>query len=156
MPYDFFQIPVHGGGEATEALNRRLRSGRIAAVRKEFVVAEGAAYWAFCVEYIDGAAAPTGSRAAAKTAKIDYREVLPEAEFQRYAKLREVRKELAARDAVPAYSVFTNEQLATMVQTGVDSLAALGKINGVGEARVDKYGAAIVAALTAASEEAPT
>ena len=152
MPYDFFQIPVQGGGEATEALNRRLRSGRIASVRKEFVVAEGAAYWAFCVEYVDGAAAPTSSRAAAKTAKIDYREVLPEAEFKRYAKLRELRKELAARDAVPAYSVFTNEQLAAIVQTGVDSLAALGKIGGVGEARVAKYGEALLAALSQEAE----
>ena len=154
MPYDFFQIPAQGCGEAAEALNRRLRSGRIASVRKEFVAAEGAAFWAFCVEYLDGAAAPTVSRAGAKSAKIDYREVLPEAEFKQYAKLREVRKELAARDAVPAYSVFTNEQLAAIVQTRADTLAALGTINGVGEARVAKYGEAIVAALAAAGKEA--
>tara|TARA_B110000093_G_scaffold126224_1_gene135070 strand:+ start:945 stop:1652 length:708 start_codon:yes stop_codon:yes gene_type:complete len=82
MPYDFFQIPAHGGAEAAEVLNRRLRSGRIAAVRKEFVLAEGAAFWAFCVEYIDGAAAPSGARNASKTAKVDYRELLPEAELQ--------------------------------------------------------------------------
>jgi superfamily II DNA helicase RecQ len=152
MPYDFFQIPAHGGAEAAVALNRRLRSGRIAAVRKEFVLAEGAAFWAFCVEYIDGAAAPSGARNASKTAKVDYRELLPEADFKRYAKLRELRKELAARDAVPAYSVFTNEQLAAIVQTRVDSLAALGKIGGVGEARVAKYGAALLAALSQEAE----
>ena len=41
---------------------------------------------------------------------------------------------------MPAYALFTNEQLAEMVQRRVRTLAALREIAGVGEARIEKYG----------------
>ena len=75
--------------------------------------------------------------------RIDYKEVLSEADFTVFAKLRELRKTFAEKEAVPAYSIFTNEQLAAMVTEKPSSLAELGKINGLGEARVKKYGEAI-------------
>ena len=37
MPFEFIQIPANGQGSAKEELNRLLRGGRIASVRKEFV-----------------------------------------------------------------------------------------------------------------------
>ena len=43
----------------------------------------------------------------------------PRAEFTVFAKLRSVRKLLADRQGVPAYALFTNEQLAAMVQRRV-------------------------------------
>jgi superfamily II DNA helicase RecQ len=81
---------------------------------------------------------------------VDYREVLSAAEFQVYAHLRALRKTLADRDGVPAYALFTNDQLAAMVRQRVDSAAALGRIDGVGPARVEKYGATFLDALRAA------
>ena len=45
---------------------------------------------------------------------------------------------------MPAYAVFTNEQLAEMVQRRVTSAAALREIAGIGEARVEKYGPAFL------------
>lgn len=53
MSYEFYQIPVNGGGEAAEALNRSLRGGRIAGVRKEFVANGENSFWAFCVERVE-------------------------------------------------------------------------------------------------------
>lgn len=53
MPFEFFQIPVSGRPDAVSALNRRLQSGRIASVRKEFVANGEESFWAFCVEYLD-------------------------------------------------------------------------------------------------------
>ena len=42
------------------------------------------------------------------------------------------------------YGVFTNEQLAEMVRQRAGTKAALKGIEGVGEARVEKYGAAVL------------
>ena len=53
------------------------------------------------------------------------------------------------------YALFTNEQLAAMVQSRVTTAAALEKIDGVGPARVEKYGAAMLAVLTAAMPGTP-
>jgi len=51
----------------------------------------------------------------------------------------------------PSYAVFTNEQLAEMVQRRVASAAALREISGVGEARIEKYGAAFLDILKEAA-----
>jgi hypothetical protein len=40
---------------------------------------------------------------------------------------------------VPVYTIFTNEQLAQMVQSRATTKAALEKIAGVGDARIEKY-----------------
>ena len=42
------------------------------------------------------------------------------------------------------YVVFSNEQLAEMVKKKVTSKAALKEIEGVGDARVEKYGAGVL------------
>ena len=54
---------------------------------------------------------------------------------------------MAEREAVPPYSIFTNEQLASMVTQKAESLAALGQIEGIGAARLEKYGALFLEAL---------
>ena len=38
------------------------------------------------------------------------------------------------------YALFTNEQLAEMVTRRTTTIAALGEIDGVGKARIEKYG----------------
>jgi superfamily II DNA helicase RecQ len=68
-----------------------------------------------------------------------------------FARLRALRKERADADGVPAYAVFTNDQLAEMVQHRAVTAAALREIAGVGEARAEKYGAAFLAVLTEAA-----
>ena len=45
---------------------------------------------------------------------------------------------------MPVYVVFSNEQLAAMVRQRVASKAALKEIEGLGDARVEKYGAAVL------------
>jgi superfamily II DNA helicase RecQ len=47
---------------------------------------------------------------------------------------------MSQAEAVPVYAVFTNEQLARMVQLRANSKAALEQIAGVGDARIEKYG----------------
>ncbi len=79
--------------------------------------------------------------------KVDYKEVLSAEDFAVFSKLRDLRKALAEKEAIPAYSIFTNEQLAAMVTGKVESQAALAKIEGIGAARIEKYGAAFLTVL---------
>ncbi len=146
MPFEFIQIPANGQGSAKEELNKLLRGGRIASVRKEFVPNGEDSFWAFCIEFLDGSLGVDRSRSSGP--KIDYKEVLNDADFAVFAKLRDLRKAISDKEAIPAYSIFTNEQLAAMVTGKVDSLTAMGTVPGVGAARLEKYGAAFLALLT--------
>ena len=94
-------------------------------------------YWALCVTYVEGG---ERSPVAPKKGRVDYREILSPEDFEVYADLRRLRKELAERDGVPLYAVFTNEQLAAMVQQRITTREDLGRLAGVGPARIAKYG----------------
>lgn len=138
-----------------QELNRFLASHRVVGVEKHLVSAAGAGpAWVFCVEYLQGAA-PEGRAGAGGLSqpgmKVDYRAILSPEDFGVFSKLREVRKALAERDGVPPYAVFTNEQLAQVVKEKVTTKAGLGKIDGIGTARMEKYGEAVLAALPGAA-----
>lgn len=75
MPYEFFQIPVSGQGGGKDELNRLLRGGRIASVRKEFVVAGENSFWAFCLEVLDGQGADSTARHSVKAEPVDYKQI---------------------------------------------------------------------------------
>jgi superfamily II DNA helicase RecQ len=71
------------------------------------------------------------------------------------SKLREWRKGVAEKEAIPVYAVLSNEQLAAMVQNKVGSKAGLKAIEGVGDARVEKYGDALLHVLAGAGAPPP-
>ena len=54
------------------------------------------------------------------------------------------------------YAVLTNEQLAQVVQKNVQSKAGLKEVEGVGEARIAKYGEALLQLLAVAMPPAPS
>ena len=137
-----------------EDLNAFLRSHRIASVERQFVADGANSFWSVCVTFTEGGSNPTPSnRADGSKKRIDYREVLNEHDFAVFAKLRTLRKALADREGIPAYALFTNDQLAEIVKRNVASKKALGEINGVGEARVEKYGTQFLEALQQANGE---
>ena len=45
MPFEFIQIPANGQGSATEELNKLLRGGRLASVRRDFVANGEDSFW---------------------------------------------------------------------------------------------------------------
>jgi superfamily II DNA helicase RecQ len=91
--------------------------------------------------------------------KLDYREVLSEADFEVFARLRLLRKQVAERDGVPPYAVFSNEQLADLVRQRATTSSAMARIEGIGAARVERYAAVFLpvlqACFTKVSSEAP-
>src|SRR5208282_989818 len=99
------------------------------------------------VSFDDGGTRPI----SAKRGKVDFKDVLSEPEFAVFARLRALRKELADGEGVPAYALFTNEQLAEMVRRRVTSRATLGEVPGVGDARIEKYGEKFLRILTDAA-----
>lgn len=158
MAFQFFVVPARDHGEAAEELNRFLRGHRVLAVDRRWVEQGLDSYWSFCVDYLDRAGAPAPSAGSKSPAdarnRVDYREVLSPADFTRFVRLRTLRAEIAKAEAVPVYTIFTNEQLAKMVQGKAASRADLGKIDGIGEARVQKYGARFIECLKGPSHEA--
>jgi superfamily II DNA helicase RecQ len=151
MAYRFFVIPIRDEGPAAAELNGFLRSHRVLAVDRRWVDQGAASFWSFCVDYLEtqsgGKSGPSGGKNGAGRGKIDYRDALSADDFAVFARLRQVRKEVAQAEAVPVYTVFTNEQLAQMVQARATTKAALEKIAGVGDARIDKYGEQVLEVL---------
>ena len=133
-------VPVHSAEDAATALNQFLGGHRILAIDRQFVADGPNSVWAFCVSFDDSGADATPRSAAGKRGKVDFKDILSPVEFAVFARLRALRKERADAEGVPAYALFTNDQLAEMVQRRVTSDAALRAIPGVGEARVEKYG----------------
>jgi superfamily II DNA helicase RecQ len=154
MPYKSFAIPVHYGDWAERAMNDFLRTHRVLAVDRRWVDQGENSFWAVWIEYLESASEPrTGNMATASSGstapkgKVDYKERLSGEEFEVYVKLRNLRKELAREDGVQLYTVFTNEQLAQMVQQRVRAISDLQQIPGVGEARLEKYGPRVLQML---------
>ncbi len=141
MPFKFFVIPMADSGGVEAELNSFVQSHRVLSVERHWVNQGAASCWALCVDYLDRpAAARVESGRTPPRSKVDYREVLSPEQFSLFAKLRDLRKTIAQADAIPVYTVFTNEQLAEMVRSSAVTKADLENIAGVGDARVAKFG----------------
>lgn len=148
LQYRFFCVPVTNAEDVEADLNTFLRTVQVITLHRDLICQENRFYWAIAVEYAAGQD-DKGGKGEPGRKKIDYKEVLTPADFAIFVKLREWRKETATREAVPLYTIFMNDQLAAMVQKKVSSKAGLKEIEGVGDARIEKYGDAVLAILKA-------
>ncbi len=137
MKHQFFTVPALHSQPAQDELNAFLAGHRILRVEKHFVSDGSNSYWAIDVIWTN-APAPIKDKPA-KPKRVDYRELLDDDDFMLFSRLRELRKQIADAGGVPVYQVFTNEQLAIMVQRHTVSRTALSEIEGIGKARIDKY-----------------
>ena len=140
MQFRIFNIPIPGSDAETEEMNRFLRGNRIIAVEKQLVSAGSAHYWSFCVQFIHSASSQQNIAQGERKEKIDYKNVLDAPTFEVFSKLREYRKQIAENDAVPAYAVYTDAELAEIAKLREINPKNLLTINGIGEKRVEKYG----------------
>lgn len=153
MQYRVFQYPLPTDPELPE-LNAFLTSQRIATVQQSIVNTSGGPMLVFVVESVSGTSQSSG--AAAGKSKIDFREVLSENEFQIFSRLRDKRKEIANSDGVPVYAVFSNAQLADIVQKRVTTKKQLASVPGIGESRCEKYASQLLPILQEAFESTVT
>jgi len=64
-----------------------------------------------------------------------------------FKQLVQLRKTIAIADKVPPYLVFHDKTLHEMVDKMPADMQAMGRISGVGQAKLDKYGNAFLAAI---------
>lgn len=149
MPFRMFLVPVLYGDEAMHELNAFIASHRVAHIERKWIDQGAQSAWAFCVEYV--LASPTGDghpRFQLSRNRIDYKTILSPDEFTIFSLLRELRKELSQQEGVPVFALFSNEQLAQMVQRRCSSNADLLGIEGIGAAKMEKYSEKLLAVLS--------
>lgn len=147
MKYKFFVIPARNPEASETALNAFCSQHRISFIEKHLVSDGADSFWTICIAWLDGEAASIVSTDNRSKPKVDYKQILSETDFSLYLELRNYRKELADLQNVPPYALFTNEQLATMVQQRIITKADLMQIPGVGKSRIDNYGDSFVQKL---------
>ena len=86
--------------------------------------------------------------------KKDPSTVLDESQRALFNTLRAWRKTTADAQGVPPYVVLTDRQLVELIQRRPDSKTALGHVHGIGPAKVERYGDALLKALGTAPAEA--
>lgn len=138
MRIKIFSIPVVGGDRLTQEMNAFFSSKKVLEVEKQLVSLGQSAFWSFCITYIEGSAPPPQE-------KIDYKEVLDAASFQRFARMREIRKRLAEEEGLPAYAIFSNREMAELAKIAELTDAAMQGIKGIGKKKVEKYGRHFIA-----------
>lgn len=139
MQIKLFTIPIMGGEKLLEEMNAFLRSKKVLRVAERLVQENEGSCWCYSIRYIEDG---KGKDKLGKTRKkIDYREVLDEPTYARFSAMRKTRKQLADRDGIPAYAVFTNAELAELAKIEVLTLAKMKTVQGIGAQKVEKYGA---------------
>lgn len=152
MRLKFFVVPALDPERAESEINAFLASHSVASIDRELESTSEGLFWLIAVTYMPpGSSAPSSSRRS--SVKVDYKKVLSEGDFEVFAHLRRLRKDLAESEGVPLYALFTNKQLALMAQDRPASLEDLRGIEGVGEARCEKYGAAFLEAVSRFSKD---
>ncbi len=116
-------------------MNQFLRTNKILEVKDQLVSNENGAYWCFCVRYIERTFNPTSN----DKIMVDYRKVLDGETFKRFSGLREIRKKVAANEGIPAFAVFTDEELAGLAKLGTVTEKNMLSVKGIGEKKVERF-----------------
>lgn len=133
MQIKIFTISIFDDERMNEKMNTFLRSNSVLHIDSHLVNNADGVYWCFCVKYLD-------ERTRENRKKIDYREELDDASFRRFAKMRQIRKQLSQEEGVPAYVIFTDEEMAALAVIEELTLTNMRQIKGIGEKKVEKYG----------------
>ena len=135
MQINIFTIPVGESGSALQEMNTFLNTHKILEIEQKLISNDNGANWCFCVRYNDQAFNP----ASGGKTKIDYRQVLDEPTFQKFSRLREIRKSVAATEGLSAFIVFTDEELAELAKLEEITLKSMLGIKGIGEKKAERF-----------------
>ncbi|MEX2472144.1 MAG: ATP-dependent DNA helicase RecQ [Gemmatimonadota bacterium] len=91
-----------------------------------------------------GVGRATGSRRRSSSSSSVGDEPLPEGSAQLFERLRELRRDVADRQGVPAYVVFNDRTLREMARRRPGSATELLDVPGVGEVKLERYGGAFL------------
>ena len=135
MQFKLFTIPIGDNGAALDEMNRFLKGHKTLEVQNQLISNDNGAYWCFCVRYMERTSPPTSYN---KT-RVDYKQVLDDATFQKFSKLREIRKKVAADEGVPAFAVFTDEELADLAKLDSITEKSMLSVKGIGDKKIERF-----------------
>ncbi|MFN8348834.1 MAG: HRDC domain-containing protein [Spirosomataceae bacterium] len=147
MQIKLFTVSIGDEGSQQDELNAFLRGHKVLDVSQHIVQNERGAYWCFCVRYIEGTPAVTPTRNLQFKEKVDYKQVLDEATFKIFARMREIRKQIAADEAIPAFAIFTDEELSALAQLPELTAKTMQSVKGIGEKKTERYAERFLKAL---------
>lgn len=145
MQVKVISVPVFGGEAQNEDLNTFLRSKKVVQLEQQLVSGPNGGAWSFCIQYVEDQSPYLKNKE-----RPNYKQLLDEAEYKRFSAMRDIRLRLANADGLPAYAVFTDEELAELAKIEVLTLSNMKNAKGVGEKKVEKYGAHFFTQPTAA------
>ena len=73
--------------------------------------------------------------------------------MQFFQKCGNYEKKIALEEKIPAYAVFTDEQLSRLAKEKPDNLSKMQNINGIGQAKTEKYGKAFLPLINPTENE---
>ena len=127
-----------------------IKDKEVVSIRDHFFTKDDMPYLTVLVTY-QLAGPPTdvsAAESASTTSRNEkWREILEEGDWPLFNTLREWRNRLANEEGVPPYVIATNRQLAHIAHRRPPTLEQLGHIEGVGQAKLKRYGAAILEAV---------
>lgn len=143
MQIKIISVPVVGGEAINEELNAFLRGNKILQVDQQLADRPGGACWTFCIRYVEKRAWQSDKPKERK----DYKKALSKEAFDRFARYRAIRKEVAERDGVPAFAVFTDKELAGLAELEELTPAGMKTVKGIGDKKVEKYAERFIKAM---------
>lgn len=138
IQFKIFTLNTFDAEDSIDKLNKFLNFNKIIDIEKHCFETNNGILWTFCVQYINSTNLP--QKITFKSEKIDYKNVLSEDQFKTFINLRIIRKSMADQEAVPAYAVFTDAELAEISKLDEINEQKMKSINGIGEKKILKYG----------------
>lgn len=133
MQIKLFVIPIGDNGTNQDDLNRFLRTHKVLELENHLVHNEKGSWWCFCVKFVEDQSLTTDR------IKVDYKVLLDDKTFQTFSKLREIRKQIAIEDGIPAYAVFTDEELAGLAKLTDFTPKSMLTVKGIGDKKVERF-----------------
>ncbi len=155
MPIKLFSVPALDPGTGEHDVNQFCAQHRVVSIERRLVTVHDRPVWCFCVEYLLQANPAAAAGGGDYRPRVDYKQLLNEDDFRVFSKLRELRKELAEKEQVPVFTVFTNEHLAAIAKVRPTSATELHRIDGIGDGKVARYGERVLAVVGPFGRSAP-
>lgn len=140
MQIKIFSIPLLDNDGQMEEFNHFLRANKIIDIQKNIAVHNGNSIWSFCVTYMptangasqnyDGNKRNGGSKA---------REDLSPLEQLRFEELRKVRRATSDELGLPAYMIFTDQELAQICKLSQPSEELIKGNQGIAKKHSEAY-----------------
>lgn len=122
MQYKIFSIPILNGEEEQENLNKFLRSVRVVESRKELVTIDAGCFWTFCVSFLPigktSTEEPKNTREDTARKREQLLATMSDEEKERFEAMSAARTILSNEEALPAFRIFTNKELAFVAKAG--------------------------------------